>query len=56
MEFVDVVQHPNLYLRLIILVLQSCNPDKADQFALAYNKALAVFSIDFLNKKGKGYS
>jgi len=56
MEFVDVIQHPNLYLRLIILVLKASNPEKADQFNFAYSKALAVFQVDFLDRKGKGYN
>lgn len=51
----DIVKHPHLYLRLNTALLKACNPENAEEFAMAYQKTSMVYSLDFLNGKAKNY-
>ena len=54
-EFVNILQFPNLYLRLGIALIRASNGANADDFNFVYGKATAVYSLDFLNQKGRNY-
>ena len=55
-EFVEILKFPALYLRLLILLIHSCNPNNVDDFVTVYRKTSVVYEIEFLNAKGKNYS
>lgn len=55
-QLVDPVEHPNLYLRLIIVILKASNPEHPDQFRMAYEKTSAIYTLEFLDLKGKNYA
>ena len=48
-ELVDPIERPNLYLKLLIVVLKSSNPEHAEQFRIAYEKTSAIYSVEFLD-------
>ena len=48
-EFVDILQHPVLYIRLSILLLRSCNPENPDDFQFAYRILSNIYGLEFLN-------
>ena len=55
-ELVDPILHPNLYLKLVIMILKASNPEQPEQFGMAFKKTAIIFEIDFLNSKGKNYA
>ena len=55
MDIVDITTHPTLYLRLLIALLKSGNPAKAEQFNFMINKVANVYQTEWLSSKGKNY-
>ena len=43
MDIVDISTHPTLYLRLLLALLKSANPAKAEQFNFMINKVASVY-------------
>ena len=55
-ELVDPIEHPNLYLRLILVILKASNPENAEQYKVAFEKTCYVYTVEFLDNKGKNYA
>lgn len=54
-EFVNILQFPNLYLRLCCALVRASNGANAEDFNFVYSRATIVYSLDFLNQKGRNY-